>query len=55
MDRLPTIVIVSSDLKVKEPRLLGIYHGQDFRERLNASAIALREKKGIRELNVGQV
>ncbi|OJW34699.1 MAG: hypothetical protein BGO50_10595 [Rhodanobacter sp. 67-28] len=50
-----TIVVDSSDLVTPRLVMLGVPDPVAFRDDLNKSAIALRDRKGIREVNYGRV
>src|SRR6185312_2176509 len=50
-----TIVVDSSDLVTPRLVMLGMPRPVAFRDDLNRAAIALRDRKGIREVNYGRV
>ena len=50
-----TVVVMSSDSNNPEWRLPGMRNAEQLRGNLNRAAIALRDRKGIREVNMGRV
>lgn len=50
-----TVVVMSSDSNNPEWRLPGMQNAEQLRGNLNRAAIALRDRKGIREVNMGRV
>ncbi|MEM5389783.1 PH domain-containing protein [Paraburkholderia phymatum] len=50
-----TVVVLTSDSNNPHWRLLGMRDAEQLRDSLNRAAIALRDTKGIREVNMGRI
>lgn len=50
-----TIVVISSDTHNQIFKLPGVFDAESMRNELNRASIALRDKKGIREINMGRL
>lgn len=49
------VVVMTSDSNNPVWRLSGMQHAEQLRDELNRAAIALRDVKGVREVNMGRV
>jgi hypothetical protein len=50
-----TVIVLTSDSNNPQWHLPGMRNAEQLRDELNIAAIALRDAKGIREVNMGRV